>query len=300
MASSASIAVIVNARAGAASAHPQLEADMVDLFHAAGVDVEIITLRDGEDVTEAARRASARAGIVAAAGGDGTVSAVAAGLVDSSSALGILPLGTLNHFARDLRIPFDLQAAVAVVASGHVTRVDAGEVNGALFVNNSSIGIYPSIVDEREALRRNGHRKWPAMAIAIARVLRRYRGVTVTVEVDGQRRTRRTPFVFVGNNAYEIDGLRMGERARLDQGQLFVYLAPRLRAHQLPLLLAKALAGRARRSGDFEIVPAAEAWIDTARKRRWRVAYDGEVRVMRTPLHYRVRAGGLRVVVPAS
>ena len=300
MPSPASVAVIVNARAGTAMGHPRIEAELGDLFRAAGCDAEIIALRAGQDPREAARQASTRASIVAAAGGDGTVSSVAAGIVDSAAALGVLPLGTLNHFARDLRIPFDLAKAVAVVAAGHIVQVDAGEVNGLLFVNNSSIGLYPSIVDAREMLRSQGHAKWPAMAIATARVLRRYRGVTVTIDVGGQRRTWRTPFVFVGNNEYEIDGLRMGERARLDQGKLFVYLAPRLRVHQLPLLLAKALLGRARQSGDFEIVPATELWIGASRVRQVRVAVDGEVLRMRTPLHYRLRAKALRVVLPGA
>jgi diacylglycerol kinase family enzyme len=229
------------------------------------------------------------------------VCGVAAGLVDGPAALAVLPLGTLNHFARDLRIPPDLAEAVAVVAAGHTARIDVGVVNDRVFVNNSSIGIYPSIVDAREALRSQGHRKWPAMAIATFRVLRRYRGVKVTIEIDGRRHTWRTPFVFVGNNEYTIDGRRLGSRERLDAGALFVYLAPRLRALDLPLLLAKALAGRARQSGEFEIVRAREVWIDKPRTgRAQHVALDGEIRIMKTPLHYQTRAGALRVVVPRS
>lgn len=300
MSSRARIAVIVNPRAGTAAGHPRIAAEMTDLFRAAGSDVDVIELGEGQDLTKVAREASTRATIVTAAGGDGTVNSVAAGVVDSQAALGVLPLGTLNHFARDLHIPFDLPKAVAVVVAGHIGRVDVGEVNGALFLNNSSIGVYPSIVEEREALRRRGHRKWPAMAIATVQVLGRYRGVRVTIEVDGLRRTWRTPFVFIGNNAYQIDGLRLGERARLDEGKLFVYLSPQLRAHQLPLLLAKALIGRARRSGDFEILPAAELWIGTSKVRRQRVALDGEVEPMHTPLHYRTRPKALRVVVPGD
>jgi diacylglycerol kinase family enzyme len=94
--------------------------------------------------------------------------------------------------------------------------------------------------------------------------------------------------------------VHLGERARLDEGRLFVYLAPRLRAHQLPMLLVKALVGHARRSGDFEIVPAAELWIGTAKVRLQRVALDGEIEAMNTPLHYRTRPKALRVVVPAG
>jgi diacylglycerol kinase family enzyme len=295
------IAVLLNPDAGTASGRPQIAAELAELFRALGREAEIVELPHGQDPLEVARSASTRSTIVVAAGGDGTVCGVAAGLAGTPAALGILPLGTLNHFARDLRIPLDLQKAVAVVAAGHTARIDAGLVNGSVFVNNSSIGIYPSIVDTREALRSQGHRKWPAMAIATFRVLRRYRGVKVTIEIDGRRHAWRTPFVFVGNNEYTIDGIRLGSRARLDEGMLFVYLAPRVRARDLPLLLAKALVGRARQSGEFEIVRAGELWIDKSPTgRAQHVALDGEVKIMNTPLHYQARPGALRVVVPQS
>jgi diacylglycerol kinase family enzyme len=297
----APIAVLLNADAGTASGRPQIATELAELFRVLGREAEIVVLLHGEDPLEAARRASARSTIVAAAGGDGTVCGVAAGLADGPASLGILPLGTLNHFAKDLGIPLDLPKAVAVVAAGHTARIDAGLVNGRVFVNNSSIGIYPSIVDAREALRSQGHRKWPAMAIATFRVLRRHRGVKVTIEIDGGRHTWRTPFVFVGNNEYTIDGSRLGSRERVDEGMLFVYLAPRLRARDLPLLLAKALAGRARQSGEFEIVRTRELWIDKPRTGRMQhVALDGEIRIMKTPLHYQTRPGALSVVVPRS
>ena len=296
----ASIAVIVNSGVGTARGRSRIDIELADLFRAAGRDAEIIALHEGQSPTEAARSASARASIVVAGGGDGTVSSVVAGIFESPAALGVLPLGTLNHFAKDLQIPLDLRKAVAVVAAGHIGHVDVGQVNDCIFVNNSSIGVYPSIVEAREELRRQGHSKWPAMAIATLRVLRRYRGVTVSIDVDGQRRTWRTPFVFVGNNEYAIDGIRLGARARLDEGQLFVYLAPRVRARHLPVLLAKALLGRARQSGEFEIVPATELWIDTSRARRMRVAFDGEVMTMRMPLHYRTCPKALPVVLPQT
>jgi diacylglycerol kinase family enzyme len=295
----APISVLLNPAAGAASSRPRIAAEIAELFRAVGRETEIVALSHGQDPVEAARGASARSAIVVAAGGDGTVCGVAAGLAGSAAALGVLPLGTLNHFAKDLRIPLDLAGAAAVVAAGHTARIDAGIVNDRVFVNNSSIGIYPSIVDAREALRAQGYRKWTAMAVATARLVRRYRGVKVTIEIDRRRHTWRTPFVFVGNNEYTIDGSRLGSRERLDEGMLFVYMAPRLRARHLPLLLGKALVGRARQSGEFEIVRATELWIDRARSgRAQHVALDGEVRIMRTPLHYQMRPGVLQVLVP--
>jgi diacylglycerol kinase family enzyme len=298
MSAPAAIAVIVNSGAGAARGRPRLDAELADLFREAGRDAEIIALHDGQSPTDAARTASERASIVVAAGGDGTVSSVAAGILGSPAALGILPLGTLNHFATDLHIPLDLREAIAVVAAGYIGRVDVGKVNERVFVNNSSIGIYPNIVEAREELRRRGHRKWPAMAIATFRILRRYRGVTVRIDIDGERRTWRTPFLFVGNNQYAIDGIGLGARARLDEGRQFVYLAPRVRTRHLPVLLVKALLGRARQSGDFEIMPAAELWVETSRRRRMLVACDGEITKMDTPLHFQSCPKALRVVVP--
>ena len=259
-----------------------------------------MSLREGQSPSDAAREAAHHAGIIVAAGGDGTVSGVAAALAGTETALGVLPLGTLNHFAKDLHIPLDLRQAVEVITARQIRRVDVGEVNGRIFINNSSIGIYPSIVEEREQLRHQGYHKWPATAVATMRVLRRYRGVTVRIAVDGRERTWRTPFVFAANNQYEIDGIGLGGRARLDQGKLFVYLTPRTHARELPVLVVKALLGRACESGAFEIVQASEVKIDTRMARRIRVAFDGEVATMRTPLIYRARPGALRVVVPPA
>ena len=140
----APVVVIVNSTAGSAGGHPEIERELGELFRAAGCEAEIIALAKDQDPTAAARDASARASIVVAAGGDGTVNSVATAIVDSTAALGVLPLGTLNHFAKDLHIPLDLREAVAVVAAGHIRHVDVGQVNDRVFVNNSSIGLYPS------------------------------------------------------------------------------------------------------------------------------------------------------------
>jgi diacylglycerol kinase family enzyme len=292
------VTVLWNPSAG--SARPGLEAQVVALFRAAGCEAEMVALQKGQDPARAARAASAGAEIVVAAGGDGTVSRVAAGVIGTPAALGVLPIGTLNHFAKDLHIPLDVDAAVATIAARHIGHVDVGQVNDRLFVNNSSIGIYPSIVDVREELRRQGHRKWPAMALATISVLRRYRGMRVNIEVDGREFVWRTPFVFVGNNDYAVEGIRLGARTRLDEGRLYAYVAPRVRTRELPILLAKALLGRVRHSGEFAILSAAELRVSVAGGRHIRVAFDGEIGRLAAPLQYRSCPGALRVVVPHS
>ena len=243
-----------------------------------------------------AREAASTSDVVVAAGGDGTVSTVAAAVAGTNTALGVLPAGTLNHFARDLKIPSEYDEAAQTIVAGAASRVDAAEVNGRLFVNNSSIGIYPNAVEIREALRKAGRGKWVAMAIASWRVLRTYRGVRVQLTANGRRISVRTPFVFIGNNEYVVEGLKIGARENLTSGQLFVYLAPKIQTRRLPLLLLRAMAGRAMKAHDFETIRTTELTIETMSTRRIVVSLDGETTTLKMPLQYRARPGALRVI----
>lgn len=183
---------------------------MTELFAAADVDAQVVLLPSGAHAPDAAREAhAAGACAIVAGGGDGTVNAVGSVVAGTNTVLGVLPLGTLNHFARDAGIPLDLEAAVATVVAGHIRTVDTGEVNGRTFVNNASIGIYPDIVVERERLRQLGHRKWIAFVLASARILRRYRRLVVRLAAPRQGSGQagdasdraRTAFLFVGNTS---------------------------------------------------------------------------------------------------
>lgn len=262
-----------------------------------GWSARVVVCSGGEDLGALARQAQKTGGLVAAGGGDGTVSAVAAALVDSNVPLGVLPMGTLNHFAKDLGIPLNREGAVRTLFTGSQTRVDVGEVNGRVFLNNSSVGLYPRIVRERDREQQHGRSKWVAFAHATAHVLRR--GVTLHVGVEddcGGARVLETPFLFVGNNPYEITGLEIGKRARLDCGTLWLCAAPYASRAKLLYLVIGALLGRVS-STDLIRRDVTEVLIRT-RRRRLHVATDGEVTLMQTPLHYRIRPGALRVVVP--
>src|SRR5688572_20305287 len=156
-------------------------------------------------------------------GGDGTVSAAAGALAGSKVALGILPLGTLNHFARDLGIPFDLDQAAAAIASGKERRVDIAEVNGRAFVNNASIGLYPLMVVDRDAQReRLGRSKRLAMLVASLRTMTRFHARRLKLSTDGGEARVDTPLLFVGNNDYRLAMPGAGRRESLDGGQFCV------------------------------------------------------------------------------
>jgi diacylglycerol kinase family enzyme len=292
------VAVIVNG--GAGGGHDQeMARSLTDKFRAAGMDAAVTLARDGKEIIEAARKALAgQAELVVGGGGDGTINAVASVLVGTGRPFGVLPLGTLNHFAKDLGMPLTLDEAVQAIANGHPTQVDVGEVNGRIFLNNSSLGLYPDIVHDREKQqRRLGRGKWLAAAWASIAAFRRYPFLSVRLMVEGKRLARRTPFVFIGNNQYTMEGFAIGERARLSDGTLSLYVAQHPGRLGLLRLALRALAGRLAQERDFDILLAPDVEVET-RRPHVRVATDGEVTVMGSPLRYRVLPGALTVIVP--
>jgi len=291
------LAIILNTASGTAS-KPETAARVTELFKAAGVPTRLHLLSSPEALPALVERElAAGADAVVAGGGDGTVNTIASILAGGPTPLGVLPLGTLNHFAKVFQIPMDLDKAVGIIAKGHVARVDVGRVNDRVFVNNCSIGIYPNIVERRERLRAEGIRKWPAFFRAVQEVLRREEEVSVRLDVDGRQIVSRTPFVFVGNNEYQVEGIHLGARSQLDAGRLFAYLAPRVHTRDLPKLLTHALLGRARQDGQLQVVPAVELWIETLYAREIKVACDGELLKLKTPLHFRSWPRALGVMV---
>jgi len=289
--------VIINARSGTSNKEGVSER-LAELFQQNRIEARISLAENGESLAELARRAAhSDAATIVAGGGDGTINAVASTLIDTDKTLGVLPLGTLNHFAKDLKIPLDLEGAARTIIANHAVKVDVGEVNGQIFLNNSSLGLYPSLVHTREQTQRLGYGKWPAFIWAAFSVMRRYPFLNVRLNADGREFSGRTPFVFVGNNKYEMESFNIGTRARLDAGQLSLYFSHRTRRLGLVRLGFRALLGRVEKAEEFVAMCTTEVSIET-RRSRIRVATDGEVTMMRPALRYRVRPGALRVIVP--
>lgn len=290
--------VIINASAGTGWDEPRLEA-LAKAFQDAGMDVEILAARSGDEVTGHAKAALARnPATLVAGGGDGTISSVASLVLGTSTALGVLPLGTLNHFAKDLGMPLDLAEAVAVVARGNVVEVDVGEVNGRMFVNNSSLGIYPDIVRDRtRQQRRLGRGKRWALVWASITALRRSAFLHLRITVDGRERICRTPFIFIGNNAYIMEGFDIGKREGLRDGKLSVYFTRRTTRLGLVALGFRALFGRLKQANDFEAALAEEVTVETHHS-RLPISADGEVFASKSPFEYRIRPRALKVIAP--
>jgi diacylglycerol kinase family enzyme len=272
--------------------------------HRAAIDAianggPVTMTREGDDLHAIVQRALQQGcDAVVAAGGDGTLNAVASCLVGRPEVLGVLPCGTLNHFAKDAGLPLDMAGALEVIRTGHVDTVDVGEIGGRCFLNNASLGLYVQIVRDRERQQaRLGRGKWPAFAWALWSALRRMPFLRLRLEVDGREADVRTPFLFVGNNAYEIEGLHIGERRSLQQGQLSVCFATRASRWWLVQLAFDALTSRLDATRDFHCVPARELRIE-AERGIVGLATDGEVTRVAAPLSCRIRPRALRVFLP--
>ena len=160
------------------------------------------------------------------------------------------------------------------------------------------MGLYPRLVREREKEQRAGRAKWKALAVAAVRTWQQYRREHVIVNNGDQAWKVRTPFVFVGNNEYELEGFQVGRRQRLTDGRLQVCTAPEMTRSELVRVVAGAFTGRLRAADHFESLCATECSIE-ARSSSQGVTLDGELYVMTMPLHFRTRPGMLRVIVPA-
>jgi len=292
------ISVIINERSGTA-ARPEVGPEIQALFEKHNTRVRLERVRDPGDLGARARQAASRHDLLVAAGGDGTVSAVASVAVSTGTTLGVLPMGTLNHFAKDVGLPLDLEGAVKVVAAGRVRQLDVGDVNGRIFVNNSSVGLYPRMVWARDTEQRRGRGKWIAFSLAMLKTWRDYRMITARLQVNGSTTVVRTPFIFVGNNHYTAEGFHLGGRSRLDEGQLSIFVAPECGRFEILSLPVLAVSGRLHSEGAPFVEFQSDALI-VDMPRRTSVAVDGEVVMPVAPLAFRVRPHALQMIVPET
>jgi diacylglycerol kinase family enzyme len=270
-------------------------------FREQGVEAELLLARGGAELAALSRRArEGECRTVVAAGGDGTINAVASALLGTEKRLGVLPVGTFNYFAKNLGIPLDVAGAVGTVAAGHAADVDVCEVNGRIFVNNSSIGLYPSIIRQREQeYRRWGRRQLVAYAAVLRALFGRSPFLNVRITTESGELVERTPLIFVGGNKYQIEEFDLPGRRCVKRGELAIYVARTGGRLGLLRLGLQALLRRLRGERRLEVMCAGEALVET-RRRRLPVALDGEVVLLETPLHFKTRPAALKVLVPEN
>ncbi|MBV9527991.1 diacylglycerol kinase family protein [Sphingomonas sp.] len=293
-----SVSVLLNRGGGTIAANPKIPEQVEAALKAAGIDAKI-ELIDGGDCEVRAKAIADRGDeLVIVGGGDGSISAAASALVGSKTRLGVLPLGTLNHFARDLGIPTEIEDAAKLIATGHERRVDVAEMNGRIFINNSAIGLYPLMVRDRDVQqKRHGRSKRLAMIVASARTLARFNHERLTLTVNDEKARVDTPLLFVGNNDYRLDIAAPGQRESLDDGELSVFVMRKKTRRGLIAASVRALFNRAR-GDDMVMLDNVQRLRVESRRSQLAVSLDGEVVRAEPPLDYRIRKAALRVIAP--
>lgn len=274
------------------------EAEQAEFRSAAtAAGLEVIALSQSVDVVKTIRERLARGvRLFVAAGGDGTINAVLQPLVNSTAVLGVIPVGTYNHFARDLGIPLPWREALDVLDSGMTRKVDAARINDRFFVNNVSLGLYPELVAVREARGRD-YPRWKARLYAAWSTLRRYPHVTLAVETE-VRQTIRTHVFMVSNNSYDLSQIGIeAQRCAMDEGQLSVYWLPHIPRIALAKFVASYLAGRVHATPGFSSFRTRNLKVGSTRP-RVHVGIDGEVFTLSTPLVIESVPASLAVRVP--
>ena len=289
--------MFINDVAGSVGEADRERADITAAFRDLGIEADTVAV--SPDHLPSAMREAWQHGLdaIIVAGGDGTVNCAAQVAVESDIVLGVLPLGTFNHFAKDLGMTAELAAATQFLADAEVTSIDVGEVNGRVFVNNASIGVYPKMVGERDDIRaRRGWGKIRAAPVAVVRTIRRLPVSRLRLTVDEAAPiVVVTPFLFVGNGLFDEHGERVGRRTSLTDHRLGVYMIAttspwRLIANAVRARLGgvKAAPRMARRAGETLVVGADQSSLA--------LALDGEPTELEVPLVFRSRAGALRVL----
>jgi len=277
-----------------------------EVIEGAGRRCALEVVQDGSrlpDIAAAvAHQAAREGGILVAAGGDGTLNAVAHEAVRRGCVFGVLPQGTFNYFGRTHGIPEDLREAVHALLRARVRHVQVGLVNGRSFLVNASVGLYPRLLEEREHDKRQfGRSRAVAMLSALKTALGRHRNLRIAIELDGHTHRLKTPTLFVGNNRLQMEqvGMQPLDHA-VEEGRLAA-IAPRPvgRLRMLGLLLRGALG----RLGQAEDVRAFAFRGMTVRapllsgRRRVKVAVDGEVCKLALPLRFEALEGRLALLV---
>lgn len=238
-------------------------------------------------------------GAVVAAGGDGTINTVASMLVGSDCPLGLLPQGTFNYLGRAHGVPQDTAEAAQALLRAEVVPVQVGQVNGRIFLVNASLGLYPQLLQDRESYTAHlGRARWVAFLSALMTLLRWRGQLPLRLQTRAGTQNLRTTTLFVGNNFVQLERLGLPEAEVVKAGMLVAMVVPSLGLGALLALLLRGLMGQLDQASHVEHFAVQRLWVEPRGLRRIKVAVDGEVLWMRSPLVFEVAPRPLYLMVP--
>ena len=297
--------IVMNAASGHNDADEERKI-MAGVFENAGRRFEFLKIKNPSQISEvcerAVRLAAEQRGVVVAAGGDGTINAVASAVLGTCCPFGVLPQGTFNYFGRVHAIPQETRAAAVALLRASVSPVQVGAVNGRIFLVNASLGLYPQLLEDREAWKQQlGRSRLVAFLSGLATLLKARGQLKLEIELAGQRAFLRTPTLFVGNNHLQLTrvGIDENHAGAVNRGELAGIALRPIGTLTLFGLLARGLLGRLGDADNIDSFSFRTLTVSPRGRKRVKVATDGEVTWMKAPLVFQVAAEPLLLLVPA-
>lgn len=290
--------VIVNPGSGRDDSDA-LVAALARFFDQSGTKGDMRLVGKDDDIADMARQAlDEGATTIVAVGGDGTISTVAEVLAGTDARLGIIPAGTFNYFARGLGVPEDADEAMRAICEGVVRPITLGRINGRVFLNNASVGIYSRIRRQREeTYRRFGRSRLAAYWSVLAAMIRIYRPMRLRLTVDGEEKRLKSSLVFVANSAFQIEQFGMDGADAVREGKLAVYVSRDTGRWQLIKQAVRLALNGIQRGRDFDLITGQDITLET--RRPWHhVVRDGELARLRGPFRFESDPDALNVIVP--
>ncbi len=297
--------IVMNAGSGHNNADDERQI-MAEVFKAAGRPFEFLKIGESAEISSVCARAvklaTEQGGVVVAAGGDGTINAVAAAVLGAGCPFGVLPQGTFNYFGRVNGIPQDTRAAATALLGASISPVQVGQVNGRLFLVNASLGLYPQLLEDRESWKQQfGRSRFVAFLSGLATLMQARGQLHLEIELAGQTASLRTPTLFVGNNHLQLTrvGIDENHASAVKRGELAGIALKPIGTAALFGLLARGLLGRLGEADNIDTFSFRRLTVKPRGMRRVKVATDGEIEWMKTPLLFEVAADPLLLLVPA-
>lgn len=291
------ICVLSNPRSGTALRNPGAVEQAMTVF---GARAELRAF-SGDPADEADRAVRDGFRIVVAAGGDGTVAGVAHALAGTPVALAVLPLGTFNYFARGIGMPADARDAAKAILDGTAHDIAVGTLNGRVFLNNVSIGLYPAILEEREATyARFGRYRILAHIASLRTILRFQRPHRMELQLDATRHRIRSPMLFVARSAYQLDQFGLEGAQAISDDRFVLFLALQQTRLGFLRLAWRLVRRRVDHGRDVLVSTPQKIAVAIPGRRRMSVALDGEKLKMRLPLRIEIAEHLLQVILPST
>jgi diacylglycerol kinase family enzyme len=299
--------IVCNAGSGAGDAN-DAQHQIQQILSGAGRRHDFILIEDPKQLPETARRAADAAvrteGAVIVAGGDGTINAVAQAVLPTGRPFGIVPQGTFNYSSRAHGIPLDTAEATQALLSAWVKPAQVGLVNDRVFLVNASLGLYPQLLQDREEYKRQyGRRRSVAMWAGLMTLLREHRSLTVEIEHEGRREVVQTPSIFVGNNPLQLEQVGLKEAEDVQHRRLAAVLVQPVSTAKMVWLAVRGMLGRLGEDDsvrDFPFQSMTVQPLGSSPRRGIKVAVDGEVIWLQSPLRFRLAPQPLMLIVPAQ